>query len=91
MTYKTGGRVKLIAANGDKMKVDGTVIIQISGNETNIVTDALVSRAVQDDMLLSCADLIRLRAIPKGFPNAVVEECRAASEDWRKNPNGRIQ
>ena len=35
-------------------------------------------------MLLSCTDLIRLRAIPKGFPNAVVEECRAASEDWRK-------
>ena len=66
------------------MKVDGTVIIQISGNETDIVTDALVSRAVKDDMLLSCADLIRLRAIPKGFPNAVIEECRAASEDWRK-------
>ena len=35
-------------------------------------------------MLISCADLIRLRAIPKGFPNVVIEECRAATEDWRK-------
>ena len=84
ITYKEGGRIKLIAANGDKMKVDGTAMVQITGNETSIVTDALISRAVQDDMLISCADLIRLKAIPKGFPNAVIEECRAASEDWRK-------
>ena len=38
--------------------------------------NALVSDAIQDEMLLSCTDLISLKIIPGGFPNTVIESCR---------------
>ena len=46
------------------------------GEQVGTTLDAIVSGAVQDDMLVSCADLITLRAIPKGFPNTQIVECR---------------
>ena len=84
ISYKQGGKIKLVAANGNKMEVDGTIEISIEGNNIKIRTDALVSKAIQDNMLISCSDLIKLRAIPSKFPNAIVEECRAANEDYTK-------
>ena len=62
-----------MAANGERMKVDGTIKVKIEGNGIEANVNALVSEAVQDDMLLSCQDLITLKAIPRGFPNSVVE------------------
>ena len=62
-------RISLIAANGEKMPVEGTAIISAEGNKTRATLDVIVSAAIQDDMLVSCLDLIKLRAIPEGFPN----------------------
>ena len=81
ISYKQGGKIKLVAANGNKMEVDGTIVMTLEGNNVKIGTDALVSKAIQDDMLISCSDLIKLKAIPSRFPNAIVEECRAAQEE----------
>ena len=50
------------------MKVDGTIKVKIEGSGIEANIHALVSEAIQDDMLLSCQDLITLKAIPKAFP-----------------------
>ena len=76
LKYKPGEKISLVAANGERMKVDGTIKVKIEGNGTEANVNALVSEAVQDDMLLSCQDLITLKAIPIGFPNSVVESCK---------------
>ena len=47
ITYNKGGRVKLIPANGEKMKVDGYIEIQAKGNDVTVTMDALVSKARQ--------------------------------------------
>ena len=65
-----------IAANGVRMEVLGTTIIEAESNNCKATLDAIVSNAVQDDMLVSCVDLIALRAIPRGFPNTEIVECR---------------
>ena len=71
-------KISLIAANGEKMPVEGTAIISAEGNKTRATLDVIVSAAIQDDMLVSCSDLIKLRAIPEGFPNVQIVECRKA-------------
>ena len=55
ISYKQGGKIKLVAANGNKMEVDGTIEISIEGNNIKIRTDTLVSKAIQDNMLISCS------------------------------------
>ena len=73
-------KINLIAANGVRMPVKGTSIVTVEGNKTRVTIDAIISEAVQDDMLVSCSDLIKLRAIPEGFPNVQIIECRQATD-----------
>ena len=75
LKYQPGEKISLVAANGERMKVKGTIRVKVEGNGIEADLHALVSAAVQDDMLLSCQDLITLKAIPEGFPNSVVESC----------------
>ena len=55
----------------------GEISVEANGITTNI--NALVSDAIQDEMLLSYTDLIALKIIPGGFPNTIVETCREIS------------
>ena len=50
------------------MSVDGSVKLKAKANGINVPTDALVSNAIQDEMLVSYKDLIALQIIPGGFP-----------------------
>ena len=61
------------------MCVDGAgeIAEEANGITTNI--NALVSDAIQDEMLLSYTDLIALKIIPGGFPNTIVKTCREIS------------
>ena len=57
------------------MPVDGSVKLKAKANGINVSIDALlsnaalVSNAIQDEMLVSYKDLIALQIIPGGFPN----------------------
>ena len=63
------------------MCVDGAGKITVEANGISANINALVSDAIQDEMLLSYTDLIALRIIPGGFPNTVVEACREITTD----------
>ena len=73
LKVKRGEKISLIAANGERMAVKGTAIIEAEGNGSRATLDAIVSDAIQDDMLVSCGDLIALKVIPRGFPNTQIE------------------
>ena len=58
------------------MRVDGAGKITVEANGISSEIHALVSDAIQDEMLLSYTDLISLKIIPGGFPNTIIESCR---------------
>ena len=53
------------------MHISGTTILtaQANGIECNIT--AIVSKDLQEDLLISCNDLKTLKVIPRGFPTAI--------------------
>ena len=57
------------------MRVDGAGRITVEANGISLEIHALVSDAIQDEMLLSYTDLISLKIIPGGFPNTIIESC----------------
>ena len=63
LKYKPGEKVSLVAANGERMKVQGTIRVKVEGNGIEANIHALVSEAVQDDMLFNSQALIRLSPI----------------------------
>ena len=75
LKVKRGEKISLIAANGERMAVTGTAIIEAEGNRSKATLDTIVSEGIQDDMPVSCKDLIALRVIPRGFPTTQIEEC----------------
>ena len=64
------------------MCVDGAGEISVEANGISTKINALVSDAIQDEMLLSYTDLIDLKIIPGGFPNTIVETCREISTNF---------
>ena len=57
------------------MTVDGSVKLKAEANVIHVsIDDALVSNAIQDEMLVSDKDLISLRIIPGGFPNRIIQK-----------------
>ena len=58
------------------MRVDGAGKVTVEANGISSEIHALVSDAIQDEMLLSYTDLISLKIIPGGFPNTIIESCR---------------
>ena len=58
------------------MPVDGSVKLKAKANGINVSIDALVSNAIQDEMLVSYKDLIALQIISGGFPNTIIQKCR---------------
>ena len=61
-------------ASGARMPVDGSVKLRAKANGINVYIDALVSNAIQDEMLVSYKDLITLQIIPGGFPNTIIQK-----------------
>ena len=55
------------------MRVDGAGKKTVEANGISLEIHALVSNAIQDEMLLSYTDLISLKIIPGGFPNTIIE------------------
>ena len=53
LRIKRGEKISLIAANGDRMAVEGTTVVEAEGNGSRVTLDAIVSEAVQDNMLVS--------------------------------------
>ena len=73
--FQSGDPTILLTASGQRMRVDGAGRISVEANGISADINALVSDAIQDEMLLSYTDLIALKIIPGGFPNTVIESC----------------
>ena len=56
------------AANATSMPCEGSVIVNISCNGITTQTNALVSSALRDEVLISWHDLQRLKVLPANFP-----------------------
>ena len=74
--YRSRDPTVLLTASGARMPVDGAVKLKAKANGINVSIDALVSNAIQDEMLVSYKDLIALQIIPGGFPNTIIQRCR---------------
>ena len=73
--FQPGDPTILFTAIGQRMRVDGTGQISVEANGISADINALVSEAIQDEMLLSYTELIAVKIIPGGFPNTVVKSC----------------
>ena len=62
------------------MEVTGTAVVRLKANNIHIETEALISPAIIEGMLVSCGDLTRLKIIPPGFPNTTFDQCRAVTD-----------
>ena len=58
------------------MQVDGHAKLQASSRGTTVITDAIISPHMNEDMLISWSDLIALNRIPAGFPNTIIRTDR---------------
>ena len=67
------------------MPVNGSVKLKAKANGINVSIDALVSSAIQDEMLVSYKDLIALQIISGGFPNTIIQKCREVTRTEPKN------
>ena len=76
LTPKTDQNILLVTANGEEMQVDGHAKLQASSRGTTVVTDAIISPHMNEDMLISWSDLIALNRIPAGFPNTIIRTDR---------------
>ena len=56
------------------MSVEGRATLQARANGQNTEIKVLISKAVEEDMLISWRDLINLKVISSGFPNVVVRQ-----------------
>ena len=74
--YRKGDPTVLLTASGERLTVDGSVKLKAEANGIHVSLDALVSNAIQDEMLVSHKDLISLRIIPGGFLNTIIQKCR---------------
>ena len=68
------GSIPLCAADGKRMSCEGSARIRIYFEGLEIETEALVSSVVQDEILISWHDLIKLEVIPTNFPHRKKEK-----------------
>ena len=62
------------------MAVNGHTKVTAEANGVTTNMDILISDDIQENMLVSCDDLIKLQVIPEGFPNVLIKKCRAISD-----------
>ena len=74
--YRSGDPTILLTASEARMPDDGSVKLRAKANGINVSIDALVSNAIQDEMLVSYKDLMALQIIPGGFPSTIIQKCR---------------
>ena len=84
LTPKTDQNILLVTANGEEMQVDGHAKLQASSRGTTVVTDAIISPHMNEDMLISWSDLIALNRIPAGFPNTIIRTDRESVRALRQ-------
>ena len=61
------------------MAVNGHTKVMAEANGITANMDILISGDIQENMLVSCDDLIKLQVIPEGFPKVLIKKCRAIS------------
>ena len=66
--------VSLSTATGQSMDISGLTKLNAQANGIKCTISALVSKDLQEDIVISCSDLKTLKVIPKGFPTEI---CRA--------------
>ena len=63
--------ISLSTATGQKMHVAGTTTLTAKANGVECCITAIVSKDLQEDLLISCNDLKTLKVIPRGFPTEI--------------------
>ena len=53
------------------MHISGTTTLTAKANGIECSITAIVSKDLQEDLLISCNDLKSLKVIPRGFPTAI--------------------
>ena len=71
---KENSSISLSTATGQSMDISGITKLNAQANGVKCTISALVSRDLQEDILISCSNLKTLKVIPKGFPTEI---CRA--------------
>ena len=65
------GAIPILAADGLEMKCEGSTEIDLTYQDTTAKVIALVSSTVEDELIVSWHDLIKLRVIHEDFPNRI--------------------
>ena len=78
--WKKETKTILRIANGDRMAVKGTAILDVTANGVRAEIEAIISPDIKELMLVSCQDLMSLRTLPQGFPNVTVHACRLTQD-----------
>ena len=65
------GAIPIVAADNERMECEGSVNMRIAYQGKEVYTEALVSSALKDDMLISWHDLVELDVLPPGFPDRI--------------------
>ena len=77
-------RSRLIAANGEKLRVEGQVDLRAEANGVSATINALVSSCIKDEALISWRDLMSLQIIPRGFPNVIAKVRTVTCKNTKK-------
>jgi len=64
----TAQKAKIKAANESPMVCDGTVTLELTADSHKVCTDALVTPAISNELLLGWKDLVTLTVIHNDFP-----------------------
>jgi len=75
LKINTSSKGNLVAANGSQMACSGSVQVQATYKGRTTTLNALVSPALDNEVLISWFDLISLGVIPSDFPNPVATAC----------------
>ena len=62
---------RILAANNSPLCCDGRIFLKISHGNRTADVDALISRSLEDEILISWYDLISLGILPKNFPEQI--------------------
>ena len=72
------GRERITAANNEVMHCQGSVLLKASIKDVQVMINALVSQDLRHEILVVWHDLVNLKVIQAGFPNA---QCRQVQND----------
>jgi hypothetical protein len=84
-----GEKVSLRAANGEKMACEGAVTLNVRLGRKRAAIRALVSSALQGEILVGWSEMIALGILAESFPTPVyevsAEDAHGVAAGWRKS------